>query len=79
MPPITKTSSSRAPTDLSVAGSQDAGRKDHFLQLMLFQASHRIAALLGSQHPELATGDYTALRHSTAKAGDDRYGLPLPS
>jgi CBS domain-containing protein len=57
---------------------QETGHKDHFLQLMFFQASHRIAALLGSQHPELATGDYAALRHSTAKRGD-RYHLPLPT
>jgi hypothetical protein len=62
----------------SLAASQEAAHKDHFLQLMFFQASHRIAALLGSQHPELATGEYAALRHSTAKPGD-RYHLPLPS
>ena len=67
-----------APTASAAAPSHEAGHKDHFLQLMLFQASHRIAALLGSQHPELATGDYAPLRHSTAKPGD-RYNLPLPS
>ena len=55
----------------------DAGHKDHFLQLMFFQAHHPEAAAHPPQPPRQATGDYAPLRHSLAKPGD-RYLLPLP-
>ncbi len=73
-----KVPTASGPTASSAAPPHEAGQKDHFLQLMLFQGSHRIGTLLGSQHVELETGDYVPLRHSTTKPGD-RYNLPLPS
>ena len=67
-----------APTDSSDARSYEAARKDHFLQLMFFQAKHRTGALYGSQHPDRTSEYYVPLRHSKANPGD-RYKLPLPS
>jgi CBS domain len=52
--------------------------KDHFLQLMFFQASHDSAAPQTGAARELATGPYTALRHLRTQPGD-RYALPLPN
>jgi CBS domain-containing protein len=59
------------------ANASDAGQKDHFLQLMFFQAHHPEAVSHLPQRPDQATGDYAPLRHSLAKPGD-RYILPLP-
>jgi hypothetical protein len=57
--------------------ASDAGHKDHFLQLMFFQAHRPEAAARLPQRPGQATGDYAPLRHSLAKPGD-RYLLSLP-
>jgi CBS domain-containing protein len=56
----------------------EAAHKDHFLQLMFFQASS--AGGGGAPEPIAVqmTGDYLPLRHSMAKAGD-QYTLPLPN
>ena len=64
-------------TGAQPADASDAGHKDHFLQLMFFQAHHPEAASHLPQRPDRATGDYAPLRHSLAKPGD-RYILPLP-
>ena len=58
--------------------SHEAGHKDHFLQLMFFQAKQRTGALYRSQHADQLTGTYAPLRHSSSSPGD-RYTLPLPS
>ena len=72
-----------APTAGATAASSDltsreAGPKDHFLQLMFFQAKHRTGAVSRSQHPDGTTGNYAPLRHSKSGPGG-RYTLPLPS
>jgi len=54
------------------------GHKDHFLQLMFFQASHESAEPRTDAARELATGPYAALRHLKTEPGD-RYTLPLPN
>jgi len=64
-------------TDSPIHIASDAGHKDHFLQLMFFQAHPPEAALHLSRRPDRATGDYAPLRHSVAKPGD-RYVLPPP-
>src|SRR2546429_9163912 len=61
--PSHSSASSRAPTP-----------KDHFLQLMFFQASHGTAAPSEASH-ELASGPYAALRHLKTQRGD-HYALP---
>ena len=63
-----------ASTDLA---SHEAVPKDHFLQLMFFQAKHRTGGLYRSQRADEVTGDYAPLRHSNSRPGD-RYTLPLP-
>jgi CBS domain-containing protein len=63
------------PSPVHSSGSPHASSpKDHFLQLMFFQASHGAAAPSEPSH-ELATGPYTALRHLKTQRGD-RYALP---
>ncbi|HEY2816164.1 MAG TPA: CBS domain-containing protein [Casimicrobiaceae bacterium] len=52
--------------------------KDHFLQLMFFQASHESTEPQAEAARALATGPYTALRHLKTWTGD-RYTLPLPN
>ena len=54
-----------------------AGHRDHFLQLMFFQAHYPEVGSRLPERPGQATGDYAPLRHSLAKPGD-RYLLPLP-
>src|SRR3954468_21611773 len=60
------------------SGAPAPGSKDHFLQLMFFQASHESAEPRAEGARELVTGPYAALRHSRTQLGD-RYSLPLPS
>jgi hypothetical protein len=59
-------------------GAHAPGHKDHFLQLMFFQASHESAEPQMEAARELNTGPYTALRHLKTQPGD-RYALPLPN
>ena len=54
----------------------DTGHKDHFLQLMFFQAHPPEPVSYLPRRPDRATGDYAPLRRSLAKPGD-RYVLPL--
>src|SRR5438874_5539203 len=58
----------------SSASSHAPSPKDHFLQLMFFQASHGVVAPSEPSH-ELASGPYAALRHLKTQRGD-RYVLP---
>jgi len=58
----------------SSASSHAPSPKDHFLQLMFFQASHGAAAPSEASH-ELASGPYAALRHLKTQRGD-HYALP---
>ena len=58
--------------------ADEAGHKDHFLQLMFFQAHRGTEAPPGSRHPDRTTGDYAPLRYSKSGPGD-QYDLPLPS
>ena len=62
----------------SSASSPPPGHKDHFLQLMFFQASHESAGPSTHELRQLATGPYAPLRHSIPQLGD-RYTLPLSS
>ena len=68
----------RAPAAPSDEALKEAGHKDHFLQLMFFQASDAPKALHARQEPDRAPADYAPLRHAKATA-DDRFDLPLPS
>ena len=58
--------------------SHEAGDKDHFLQLMFFQARHRTGGVYRSQHADPITENYAPLRHLNSSPGD-RYTLPLPT
>ena len=58
----------------SSASSHAPSPKDHFLQLMFFQASHGAPAASTPSH-ELASGPYAALRQVKTLRGD-RYVLP---
>jgi CBS domain-containing protein len=51
------------------AASHAPGHKDHFLQLMFFQASHETAPP-GAPALEPITGPYVALRHLKTQRGD---------
>lgn len=64
-------------TTSSRSAPRQASRKDDFLRLMLFKASHTSENLSGLPTPQRMTGEYAPLRHSMAKAGD-RYDLPMP-
>jgi CBS domain len=66
------------PTDPPGATPREGEEKDHFLQLMFFQAHHRIEAPYGHEQPNRTSWDYAPLRHSRA-APDERYTLPLPA
>ena len=71
----------RGDHEAAAAPSADArrssGRKDHFLQLMFFQASQG-AGEAGQAHPrQFPPGHYVPLRNSRGNAGD-RYRLPVP-
>jgi CBS domain-containing protein len=60
-------------------GSHDtAGHKDHFLKLMLFQASRSGAPPPSEQAPQALTGDFVALPQYRSRPGV-RYALPVPS
>jgi CBS domain-containing protein len=61
----------------SHADSREASGKDHFLQLMFFQASHARAHSRSEPAHASLTGSYYPLRHSKARAGE-RHVLPLP-
>ena len=58
----------------SSASSQAPSQKDHFLQLMFFQASHEAAPPPAASR-ELATGPYAPLRQLKTQRGD-RHTLP---
>ena len=62
----------------SRASSKAPSQKDHFLQLMFFQASHGDAAPLPEARHELVAGAYAPLRHSRPQPGD-RCKLALPA
>ncbi|HMA31366.1 MAG TPA: CBS domain-containing protein [Casimicrobiaceae bacterium] len=59
--------------------SHDAPRKDHFLQLMFFQASHEsgAAASRGTPPSPARAVEFSPLRNSKTGAGT-RYALPIP-
>jgi CBS domain-containing protein len=61
----------------SHADSREAGGKDHFLQLMFFQASHAHPESRGAPARLPFTGGYSPLPHSMARAGE-WHVLPLP-
>ena len=63
-PPVHSSASSRAPS-----------QKDHFLQLMFFQASHETVAPQPDASRQLATGPYAPLRQLKTQRGD-HYTLP---
>jgi len=63
------------PSVHSGAAAHAPSQKDHFLQLMFFQASHGATASRAEPSRELATGPYAALRHLQQQRGD-RYTLP---
>lgn len=55
----------------------EPGRRDHFLQLMFFQASHEDREAPAETPGEPFTGDYAPLRRFLARPGV-RYALPPP-
>ncbi len=59
------------------AAPQDAGQKDHFLQLMFFQGHQPTAASEPTRSADGAIADYAPLRHSSPNPGE-RYTLPRP-
>jgi hypothetical protein len=61
----------------SSAASHSAGRKDHFLRLMLFKASAPSQSVPGPRLAEPASGAYAPLRQWAAQEGD-RFQLPVP-
>lgn len=66
-------------TASSKPASHKTSHKDHFLQLMFFQASHEPgdAASPGMPPPPARAGDFSPLRSSRTAAGV-RYALPMP-
>ena len=66
-----------AATASSTDTRHSSSRKDHFLQLMFFQASQGAGESGQSGPPQVATGHYVPLRNSRGDAGD-RYRLPVP-
>jgi CBS domain-containing protein len=64
-----------APSHEATAGEE--GHKDHFLQLMFFQASHPSGEPRGDPHPGQLTGAFAPLRHSGTMAAG-RYDLAAP-
>ena len=56
---------------------RSSSRKDHFLQLMFFQASQAGGEPGRAHPPKLAPGHYVPLHNSRGNAGD-RYRLPVP-
>ena len=57
--------------------AEDPGQRDHFLQLMFFQASHEPAAAHDRPALPPLTGDFAPLRNARMGA-DETYRLPLP-
>ncbi len=66
-------------TASSKPASHETTRKDHFLQLMFFQASHEPGEAHRAASPvtPALTGDFAPLRNSKTGAGS-RYTLPRP-
>jgi CBS domain-containing protein len=66
-------------TTPSKSGSHETSRKDHFLQLMFFQASHEPGEVhrAAPPVPSALPADFGPLRASKKEAGD-RYKLPMP-
>ena len=71
-------SSARAPMPSAAGPGDEAVHKDHFLQLMFFQASRAGGGGAPESIVMQITSGYAPLRHSIAKAGD-QYMLPLPN
>jgi CBS domain-containing protein len=66
------------PAAASHGSHHDAGHHDHFLKLMLFQASRPGVTHAVEQPPEPLTGDFVPLQQYRSRSGV-RYALPVPS